>query len=303
MIEEAIARLKACTTERDLRRTSAAIETHATPLEVARLGGAGVIVPPAAQWIRSFVTKVGLGESPPEGYVRREFGRWLIAYTDPAVQTSRKTLIIGFVGTQGRLMLPAAMVLQRLPSERFDLALICDPSSAHFLNGAEGYASSPLELARSLARDLGAGRYNRLICCGVSVGGFAALRTGIILGADRSISVGGRFPWHPSRLIAGGKDQVSAFDVICCCNRDFSGELLCAYSDNETDRAHADRLAAVLRVSHLRAPETREHNLFLAAFQRGELEALFDRLFDVGPHHREYARDRRKGTPQSASPT
>jgi hypothetical protein len=101
--------------------------------------------------------------------------------------------------------------------------------------------------------------------------------------------------------MAGGCDEIAAFDVICSCYRDFDRELLCAYTDNETDRAHAARLSAVLRVGHLFAAETREHNLFQAAFRRGELEALFDRFFDASPARREYSRDQRESFLQSTS--
>lgn len=281
MIEALAGRLRLCRTERDLWPIASVAEALLTPGELAGLGRLASFPPVVRAWIVMLSEMAGLGDAPPQRYLRQALHPHLTMFADPAAPRARKRLIIGFTGARGRLMLPAAAILQRLPSERYDLALIEDVSRDNFLNGIEGYAGNTLDLAKALVRDLDPRAYIRTFCCGVSLGGFAALRAAIVIRADRGISVGGRFPWHPHRLRVKAGKTVPAFDPLCDCNREFQGELISVYSDNETDRNHAERLAATLDVNSIPIRQTADHNVFHALLQRGELDALFGRLFDL----------------------
>lgn len=192
-----------------------------------------------------------------------------------------RNLIVGFSGTRGRLNMAIYMILQGLDESQHDLLLLSEETNAHFDLGIEGYAGSLTELMGKVG-DFAAGRsYLSLITYGTSMGGFPALRGGEVLGADRAISIGGRFPHHPARLM-GSARQIKAFDLLCECRRPFRSPSYLLYSQ---DQAEDDRNAAVLRAI---APSCRiipvpgdNHNFPHQIRQNGKLGLFFSEIFDL----------------------
>ena len=111
------------------------------------------------------------------------------------------------------------------------------------MKGLPGYASNfvqTLQLIRDFAR---ARECRRIITYGTSMGGLPALRAGLWLNADRAISVGGRFHFHPARLVSA-QHEVPAFDLLCDCRPEGRTSLLAVYSKTDVEDA---RNYAILR--------------------------------------------------------
>src|SRR6185503_5322048 len=130
--------------------------------------------------------------------------------------------------------------------------------------------------------DLQVREYSSLYCYGTCMGGFAAIRAGILVRAKRSISVSGVFPWHVRRLLLEPDKVLPAFDPLCDCNRDTGPTLVCAYSmSHQRDREHAMRLSRIIAVEHLAAPGMSAHNLVEKLAQKNALPTFFDMIFDL----------------------
>jgi hypothetical protein len=116
--------------------------------------------------------------------------------------------------------------------------------------------------------------YQQIITFGVSLGGLPALRAGRLLKATRAISVGGRYPWHPGRLVREER-SVQAFDPLCACASPSPTELVVVYSrHNEEDRS-AFNLVRKTFPECIAAPiDTEKHNL-MGYFYRANLLPLF----------------------------
>ena len=103
--------VKNCATANDFNRLHIAIENRATPDEVHQLSeliDKHYVRTASAKWI---TTLRGLNDlskkAEPEDYVRRKIGPNLFFYSNNA-PTAAKTLIVGFPGGAGRLMMPVS---------------------------------------------------------------------------------------------------------------------------------------------------------------------------------------------------
>lgn len=215
---------------------------------------------------------------PPPQYARTEISHGVNFYSANA---GARNLVVGFGGSRGRLNMAIYMILRCLDVRRHDLLLLSDENKAHFENGIEGYAGSLLELT-SKVRDFAAKRrYSSLITYGTSMGGFPALRGGALLGANRAISIGGRFPYHPARL-AGSSPAVKAFDVLCECRRPFRTPFYLLYA---TEQMEDDRNAAILSAIEsscriIRVPGN-DHNFPHRMRENGKLDLFFSEVLDL----------------------
>jgi hypothetical protein len=112
------------------------------------------------------------------------------------------------------------------------------------------------------------------------MGGFVALQCGLLLEADAAISVGGRFAWHPPRLLREPAETVQGFDPLCACYLNTPTDLVCYHSANQVDVEDATLLASVMPVRRIAMPETSEHNILLVLRDKGLLENFYDRVFE-----------------------
>lgn len=98
------------------------------------------------------------------------------------------TLLVGFTGNLGRLMLPTWRVLNSLPVH-VDLLLLNDPSRRLFLGGVEGWGNSPEEMLAAIREFSRKAGYSRLVALGTSGGGPIALFAGSSDAFERAIAV------------------------------------------------------------------------------------------------------------------
>ena len=138
---------------------------------------------------------------------------------------------------------PISYVLQTLRDDANDIIWLQDPRQLHY--------TRRYKWSGQFFRDhfAAARRYQQIVTFGVSLGGLPALRAGRLLKATRAISVGGRFPWHPGRLVREER-SVQAFDPLCACASPSLTELVVVYSQ----RNEADRFNAALIVLRLGPP-------------------------------------------------
>ena len=110
------------------------------------------------------------------------------------------------------------------------------------------------------------------------MGGFPALRCGILLKAETAISAGGQFPWYP-HYVRKQELNIPAFDLLCDCTVNTATTLICCYSsDYKIDAECVDILARVVPVQRIPIVSSR-HGFFDTLWQEGRLRAFFDRLF------------------------
>jgi hypothetical protein len=288
MIGGVIRDLERCRTEREFWRIQTKAETKLTPIEIEELVSKMHALPNGARpWLTQLSELMRHAGGRPQRYRRRIVSADVNHFADQTVPVSGKALIIGFSGNADRLMLPIGCVLQFLPSRRFDVVVLRDTQHAHYLNGVGDYAPTLNGLAERLRADFKPKRYDRVYCFGTSMGGFGALRCGVLIKADRAISVGGRYHWHIRRLLGENEIALSAFDPLCDCFVRSRTELVCAYSEgNNEDRVDADRLAAILPVGRIAFPEASHHNLIAVLLKANRLKPFFDEIFDLGGSER-----------------
>jgi len=105
-----------------------------------------------------------------------------------------KSLLLCFCGLANRMMVPLSAFLQHLPETEVDVVVVRDPSRHHYKMGVPEFADSLETFVDRLAERIDLSSYADLRCLGVSAGGASALYAGLMLGAERALSVCGRHP-------------------------------------------------------------------------------------------------------------
>jgi hypothetical protein len=284
MIGGVIRDLQRCRTEREFWRIQIKAETKLTPVEIEELISRMDALPNGAHpWLKHLSELMSHAGGKSQRYRRRIVGADVDFFADPTVPVSDKALIIGFSGNADRLMMPIGCVLQFLPSRRFDVVVLRDRQHAHYLNGVGDYAPTVHGLAERLIADFKPRKYTKVFCFGTSMGGFGALRCGVLMKADRAISVGGRCHWHIRRLLDENESDMNAFDPLCACFVRSRTELICAYSEgNQEDRLDVDRLEAIVPIARIAFPQATHHNLIATLLRTNRLKPFFDEIFDLG---------------------
>jgi hypothetical protein len=239
--------------------------------------------PDTRAWLRKVAAFAPRVQSAPQGFRRSSLHPEIDLYRDPDVPASGKRLLVACSGKGNRLMVPIFSFLQHLPSREFDIVLLRDMRRNHYLTGIPGYAASLPELTARLRADLRPERYKGLLCYGTSMGGFAALRLGLLLRATRAVSVGGRFPWHVNRLTRADGISLPAFDPLCpCVSMESHSAMFAVYSAaHEPDRIDAERLCTMQRVTPVAVPGPATHNVIRNLFNDGKLSGFYNFAFEL----------------------
>lgn len=256
----------------------ARLEEFCTPLEFAEARRQRHHLPPSARRALSRSIAIQqLGASPPEPYSRSEIAPDVTLYRAADGPASEKHLLVGFTGAARRLMLPIATFLQNLPAAGHDVVVLVDRSRTHYANGIENFATDLKALTDRVLYRLEAWNYRSVVTIGASMGGFPALRAGLLAGADRGISLGGRTIWHPSRLKSAHRQSIEAFDPLCSCGPK-GASLHCLYAEaNEEDRVSVEELAAMRSVERV-AFATARHNILFQLWESGALATTLSDL-------------------------
>lgn len=269
--------LRACRSDRDFYKMHRWAAGILTPLEAAALIEFSHRLPPQTQtWVQSIALSGNFSHTAPQRYCRQPLAENIDVYTDPFVSTAQKSLIVAFCGAANGMMISTPAFLQYLPSGRYDIVLLRDPTKLYYVFAIPPYAQTLPDLAQRLAADLGAKNYRRIYCFGASMGGFPALRFGILLRAETAISAGGGFLRYPAR---GQEFDIPAFDLLCGCNAETPTTLICCYSTGlERDALSVEVLARTFRVQRMPVVAA-QHNFFNVLWQEGKLKTFLAGLF------------------------
>ncbi len=216
-----------------------------------------------------------LAKEAPAHYVRRPIAPDVTLFHDPDVDRASKCIVFAFCGRSQRLMIPTGVFLQLLPCGEVDVVILNDPHRDHFARGCGEYAADFFQLVSRLSKDLKLHNYKNVCCYGTSMGGFVALRCGLLLGT-KSISVGGRFPWHVQRIVAG--PAIPAFDLLCACKASDAVKFVCVYGV-EDDRRAVDHLATMFPVTRVPIRNATGHNVIFKMWNEGTLRQFYREHF------------------------
>ncbi len=255
-----------------------------TPLEVAELMECSHRFPPPTQMWFSQIAKWGeFAAVPPQRYRRQALVPNIDIYSDASVPRERKSLILGFSGAAGQLMIPTAVFLQYVSSDHYDVVVLRDRTKQGYAIGIPPYAHNLWDLSQRLAAEIRANSYRRVYPYGTSMGGFPALRCGLLLNTETAISAGGQFPWYPPHLAR--KVNVPAFDPLCDCNTKSNTKLICYHSTNyPADVRSVEILQRIMPIE--RVPVEAPGHAFLAQmWSEGRLRAFYDRIFGGESNH------------------
>jgi hypothetical protein len=279
MIDDVVAALSNCCSEEQLWREHIRAEEQLTPLELSMLFNfTHRLRPQTRDWLKTVASYAPFVQSEPQRFCREPVATDIDIYRDPVVPSGQKILIAAFCGAGNRLMMPIPCTLQHLPSDVCDMLLVRDRSARSYTQGVADYAPNFLALVQKLATDVGFANYRKVFCYGTSMGAFPALRCGILLKADGAISVGGRFLWHPVRLLKN-EGVRPVFDPLCDCNSGTTTSLVCCYTS--ADVWAADQLASILPVQRYAISSSDNHNVIIELWQRGELKDFYERIFQL----------------------
>jgi len=219
--------------------------------------------------------------SKPEGFQRMAIHPDVTLYRDPKIGTARKKLIVAFCGARNRLDMPMPAVLQSLPAREVDIVVLRDRTRQHYLNGIGGYAPDFQELAAAIARDVRPQKYSDVYAYGTSMGGFAAIRFGLLSPVRRAVAMGGSFPGYVRRLI--DRRPVPGFDLLCDCMASRAKfEIVAVYGEgSEADRRNSEWLARICPARPVAVPEVSIHNVAHSLALSGRLPAFFATTFDL----------------------
>ena len=221
-----------------------------------------------------------LANEAPTRFVRKPVAPDITLFHDPNVTRADKCIIFAFCGKAQRLSIPTGLFLQLIPSKDFDIVVLSDPSRNHFSRGSREYAPDFFHLVTRLDKELKPDSYKNVCCYGTSMGGFVALRCGLLL-RTKAISVGGKFPWHVRRLLEPTDRAMPAFELLCVCKRSDAAKFVCVYGDRPNDVAAVDHLATMFPVTRLqiRVPD---HNVIFGMWKAGTLKQFYHEQFAFG---------------------
>ena len=240
-----------------------ASDNYLTPLEIAKLLDTDPELPFA------IAPLLNVGESPAS--YRRETWSADTHYYTTANGAGR--LIVAFAAPGGRVGVPVSAFLQMLKADAYDVIVLRDSRDLHYTHGVEGLGTF-LETMRRIEDFAAAKGFQQIITFGSSLGGYPALRGGRLLKASRAISVGGRYPWHPGRIMRK-EASVEAFDLLCACTHSSPTELVVVYpSRHEVDKSAIDVLQRTFPECTAIPIDTDKHNV-IGYFYKAHLLPLF----------------------------
>jgi len=202
------------------------LEDDLTPAEVARL-----IRDDNDGQLRFTLRSLLESGQAPVSYVRESWSEDASYFTANRGATG---LVVAFCSAVHRLGVPVSYFLQTMREDLYDVLVLRDPRKLHFDAGVQGLGSF-LEVMHRIKTFAEVKGFREIITYGSSMGGYPALRAGLLLKANRAISMSGGYCWHVGRLIRKTKTG-RAFDPLCPCFAPTTTELVAVIpSRNEKD--------------------------------------------------------------------
>jgi hypothetical protein len=185
------------------------LEDNLTPAEVAKL-----IRDDNNRQLQFALRSLLESGQAPVSYVRESWSRDATYYT---ANRGAPGLVVAFCSAVHRLGVPASYFLQTMREDLYDVLILRDPRKSFFDHGVQGLGSF-LEVMHRIKAFAEVKGFSEIITYGSSMGGYPALRAGLLLNATRAISMSGCYTWHVGRLVQKGRTTVRAFDPLCPCS-------------------------------------------------------------------------------------
>jgi pimeloyl-ACP methyl ester carboxylesterase len=160
---------------------------------------------------------------------------------------------------------------------------VSDPHASWYNAGLPGVGGTPEEIAAGIKRELDRLGATRIVTFGSSMGGYAAILFGCLLGAERAVALGPQTLLDQGLRHAPPADldlQVSDLTPIVRGARETEIDLVAGWDDH-VDIFHVQRLASLPSVRVL-ALRHRRHAFAKDLFREGELVPLISELLDGG---------------------
>lgn len=216
------------------------------------------------------------GDPAPVACTRRHLRHDVVVFSDGGPR-ERKTLLLCFSGNAHRMMLPMPVFLQNLRPPDVDVVWLRTQRGQGYRTGIRGISDSLATSIEGLRILLKPEVYRRLAVMGTSGGGLPAIMTGLQLGADAVLSVGGNNP-HDERWSAHG-DGTGVPERL----RQLSEPLarrpdICLVhgANHGNDAVSAAAVAAILPRTRTVSVRGADHNALVPLLQRRRLRALFE---------------------------
>ena len=276
--ENYVAMASKCRTENQINRLHIKLECDLTPgeiFELENLSRAGLLNQAAREWLdklESFNRELFIA---PEPFLRSSIGPNVSLYRNPDHPPKNKTLLLAFSGNGRRLGLPICVFLQSLDSRVFDVVVFKKGSDKRpYLEGIEGFSDSLPRALKLIRRATSQRSFTRTITLGTSSGGFPALVTAVLFGAEAGFSICGYPPSSPPNL--GLRCQLAVRRLF---SRPPHMEFVYG---TPVDQKNAALLQGYFGGT-TRHVDVSQHNLLGALLLRGELTQFLDGLFVVKP--------------------
>lgn len=209
----------------------------------------------------------------PTAWSKRPLSPCCFLYSAANGPRTSKTLVVAFAGTALQLGMPLRWFLAALDPERYDLALVVDPSRTRFENGAPGVGSDMVSLGEGLGRLLPASEYDRVVGFGHSAGAHVAVIAGYLNDWDSVVAlVPARQSEHPG-LAAQFEAAMARFDISAARPR-----LTCVRGTRDKEIEATDQLRACLGPVSLLVEPVAGKGVVLHAHRTGRLPQLLDSL-------------------------
>lgn len=289
MLDAYLSQAALCKTANEFNGLHIRLEKVLAPAEVCMLIDSvrerGIAVPPASQrWLDGMDTLLRGGGRRVQGYARHVLAEGATAYAAPGDDRARaqRTLVFAFTGGANRLMMPVALFLQHCPAERYEFVVLVDRTRTFYLSGVAGLGEdlpATIERLRALCVP---SSFRRVVSFGTSAGGLAAVWTGVALGCERAVSVGGQSPVQIAERYQTQNMNTEGFDVALRSATRLPEVLLVVGERAERDREKALTMSALIPATTIVIPGTAHHNVLYDAWKAGSLDALLDQLLGEG---------------------
>jgi hypothetical protein len=212
----------------------------------------------------------------PQHYQRRAIADHVTLYHDPACHARDKDLLVAFAGAGRRLLMPIAVFLQFLDSDRWDVVVLKRCPRNSFLLGLGGVSNDFPGLIAYLQAAMSPTQYRRVITLGTCAGGYPALWAALLMNAERGISIGG-FPPKPAPSSAQENQPVVYQPSVV----PHEVDLRFVYgADYARDHQFAIALSDLFGGQLWPVPDIDKHGVFGVLLRRGQLAPFLEQIFE-----------------------
>jgi len=229
------------------------LDSRLTPSEIAKILEEG-----DAKELPFVIAPLLAAGEQPVSYAREA---WCENVTYYSANRGARSLIVAFYDGGRCVGVPISYFLQMLRDDLYDVLALNDPRKLFFDRGIPGFSTSFLETSRAVEAFAKARGFDEVITFGASMGAYPALRAGLLLGADRAISVGGVYSWPVGGLLKRRRVP-QAFDVLCPCFSDRQVKMVAVTSARHArDVSHLNLLRQTFPATHAVMIDSDQHNV------------------------------------------